>query len=42
MCEVYCQSMQAEGEFSNFSKGGKHFAYTERTEVPVSTLVSWS
>ncbi|NXX50686.1 RBL2 protein, partial [Tricholaema leucomelas] len=32
MCEVYCQSMQAEGEFSNFSKdiASKHF---QRAEV---------
>lgn len=27
MCEVYCQSMQSEEEFSNLTKGGKHFTY---------------
>lgn len=25
MYEVYCQSMPSEGEFSNLSKGGRHF-----------------
>lgn len=30
MYEVYCQSMPSEGEFSNLSKGGRHFPCPDR------------